>query len=783
MHTSVTIHPDGLAAKYNAKSGDTAVEPKAREAAMLLVVADGHIIDEDPEQALKAATNALTLCKELGDLQGIADSARILVQSHNFENRYEESMKVVEEEMTRFKKTNDREGTAKMLLSSAEINGSRRGPDKFALKRLDEALEAGTGALTIFRDLGDKKMEGLALLELGNINSQLRSMKKEGKKDALLLAEEAKEIFQSIGEKRLTAAALAQIAGLRVELGEYMIGFEAATEALDTIQELGLRKMEAYHLQNMASWHLEEGEAKKAVPLAEEALEIYREANGMHSREASAVGTLFEALITIAEQKNEEGTQKFRAAESVAEEALWRYEAAKFGDGVAGCLDLLVRVSTAKGELDEALQFAKRAQTAYAEVGDKFSESRMLRMISQIQLHKDLFKKALEAAQESVEVLKPIAHPGHIAEALASVAVAQHKRGNYKAAMARLTEGQALMRECGDAQGEATALASLAKLHMAHGEYKAALRTAGEAREFYEEMDDDEGLASVLFMIAKTQFMNLVSGNKRSQPGSKSWNEGMERAQRAAKESVSLAKEVGNQHTRAAAVFVLAQVAFAQEKYSECIEHSNEAVMTCRASGDLDNEAVALMLSADCYHELNMMDDARAAAQESLDITRYMGDTSGQQEASELLAKIEPKPDQLTMQKAMEMLQLQGQQPQQVQAAGGTIPFVPKGMQQQQQQPSEAAAIQRVAGQVLDTSGGLSREIVGDKIREIVASLVGDEDDLENDLPLMTAGLTSNSAVLLVDAIKEEIPGVKVSPTLVFDYPSINDIAAHLTGK
>merc|ERR1719221_1379012 len=224
-------------------------------------------------------------------------------------------------------------------------------------------------------------------------------------------------------------------------------------------------------------------------------------------------------------------------------------------------------------------------------------------MISQLYLNKDLFQKALTAAKASVDLLKPFAHPGHIAEALCMVATVAHKKGDYKQAAARLTEGQALMRESGDPLGEATALTSLTRLHMAHGEYKAALRTAGEAREFYEEMDDDEGLASVLFMIAKTQFMNLVSGNKKSQPGSKSWNEGMERAQRAAKESVSLAKEVGNQHTRAAAVFVLAQVAFAQEKYSECIEHSNEAVMTCRASGDLDNEAVALMLSADCYHE------------------------------------------------------------------------------------------------------------------------------------------------------------------------------------
>merc|ERR1712032_598516 len=114
---------------------------------------------------------------------------------------------------------------------------------------------------------------------------------------------------------------------------------------------------------------------------------------------------------------------------------------------------------------------------------------------------------------------------------------------------------------------------------------------------------------------------------------------------------------------------------------------------------------------------------------------------------------------------------------------GGNIPFMPKMMQGQQQQQQQPSAIQRTAGDVLDTSGGLTREIIAPKIREIVLSLIGDDEDLEDDLPLMSAGLTSNSAVLLVDAIREEVPGVKVSPTLVFDYPSVSDIASHLSGK
>merc|ERR1712060_432754 len=110
------------------------------------------------------------------------------------------------------------------------------------------------------------------------------------------------------------------------------------------------------------------------------------------------------------------------------------------------------------------------------------------------------------------------------------------------------------------------------------------------------------------------------------------------------------------------------------------------------------------------------------------------------------------------------------------------IPFQPKLTQQQGQKATKAESVQRVAGNVLDTSKGISRDLVNAKVKEIVLSLIGDDDDLEDDLPLMSAGLTSNSAVLLVDAIREEIPGIKVSPTLVFDYPSVSDISSHLAG-
>merc|ERR1719291_1123783 len=103
--------------------------------------------------------------------------------------------------------------------------------------------------------------------------------------------------------------------------------------------------------------------------------------------------------------------------------------------------------------------------------------------------------------------------------------------------------------------------------------------------------------------------------------------------------------------------------------------------MLCRNDGDLGNEAVALKLSADSYYELQMMNDAKAAAEESLEISQFIGDSRGEHEATDLLSKISPKPDEAAMLMAMQMMQQQQGQPQPGQPAAGAIPFQPKQMQ------------------------------------------------------------------------------------------------------
>merc|ERR1719343_126793 len=105
--------------------------------------------------------------------------------------------------------------------------------------------------------------------------------------------------------------------------------------------------------------------------------------------------------------------------------------------------------------------------------------------------------------------------------------------------------------------------------------------------------------------------------------------------------------------------------------------------------------------------------------------------------------------------------------------------FPPPDMQMQAapEMPEAAQSIARVErerGPALDLSAGLGIDVVKDKVLEIAMRITGAEDgEIEADTPLMEAGLTSNSAILLRDELTTELPGINLPVTLVFDYPSI----------
>merc|ERR1740121_29011 len=195
-------------------------------------------------------------------------------------------------------------------------------------------------------------------------------------------------------------------------------------------------------------------------------------------------------------------------------------------------------------------------------------------------------------------------------------------------------------------------------------------------------------------------------------------------------------------------------------KPEEALASSDEAVVLFRDNGCAHSEANALLLSADALRVLRQYRDAGEAAEEALRLFRGLDppDAKGEEFAQEILDYL----DQIKRQK-------------QQQAAGGMMPM----MQQQEafdipEQAVSLARQERERGPALDLSSGVDVDTIKTKVLEIASRITGAEDgEIEADTPLMEAGLTSNSAVLMRDELTQELPGVSLPVTLVFDYPSI----------
>merc|ERR1712151_1237052 len=88
---------------------------------------------------------------------------------------------------------------------------------------------------------------------------------------------------------------------------------------------------------------------------------------------------------------------------------------------------------------------------------------------------------------------------------------------------------------------------------------------------------------------------------------------------------------------------------------------------------------------------------------------------------------------------------------------------------------------------VVKSGGALTsltdKSVVEAKIKDIAVQIIGDDEGVDADIPLMQAGLTSNTAVMLRDELSKDIPGINLPPTLMFDYPSIAAIADFIVEK
>jgi len=464
-------------------------------------------------------------------------------------------------------------------------------------------------------------------------------------------------------------------------------------------------------------------------------------------------------------------TEKYENAAKIAGQTMTLYQELGNKKGEARLLNLISGLNVITGNYDNAALVGDEALQLLQDVGDTRERTEAMFNVADSYILKQEYKKAADVINDMRNTFQKEGDAKAEAGALMALCAVYCEMESYDQAMSAVSRAQVILGEESEALGEAHTLRMLADVNMKKKEFKGAARAAERARTLFREMGVDSGEAAVLFTTADASVQLAVAeGAKVGAQAklSKAATDALDKGGKMAEMAVKLAREQDDsKELLASSLCTLAQCHMLKSKVDDALEASDEAVVLFRECGDFHSEASALLLSADALRVIRNHKESKDAANEALSLFKQYNDTTGEELAQQILDFIQQIEDSIKQQQMAQQNMWANQMPMQMMQqpqGGGDMP----------QQAMSVARTERERGPALDVSGGLDLPVVKNKVLEIAARITGAEDgEIEADTPLMEAGLTSNSAILLRDELSQELPGISLPVTLVFDYPSI----------
>jgi hypothetical protein len=732
--------------------------------AEFLDAARKHLEAEEVEEALDKADAAKRSFTAGGDADGLADVVRLTVHAQNHLGKIQESALLAQKELSNARSKGQKGAEARLLLAMAETAARGKGVFKTA-----DALQFAEEARAVFKEQKMPKLEGEALLALVNIFLKgAGAVGKANFQTALEKAKDALDLFQAAKDKKGQAMAMHAIAAARMNTQNVEGGLRTAKDALRIFAELGNKRNHVFELQCVAAWHIQAGLADRALPYAEEAYRLVREGDFGGSWEANALNTLVQALC---------GNQEGSKAAKLAGEAAATYRKAGNKQGEATALDAQVSAHLSLDDTAQALKAAEATVVLLRSLGNAQEEALMLRLISRFHVEMQNYPEAVKAAKSSMKLLRASDALGKSgrASSLNAMAEVMVESQQIDEAMKVVAEERAFYQKAKDQRGEALTLLIVVGLYIDSSSYDEAVKTAEIAQGLFRGMDDKAGEATALQMIAQVR----MAGNQ------------YELAMQAANLAQPLLKDTGDKRGEVGMLLIRAQAASlllvgsGGDPFSKTFKEASKlavvdaqtAVALTRKIGDpaLVGSGLCMLAQAEMVHAQGL--DAEAAASEAVEVFRDLADKTGEAYALVMYANaliVSGKPDRgrEEAQKGLAVFQELGDA-QGVLLAENAIDTLEGAARKGGVRSGARSAAGGAGGGIVETT--IDQGQLRHKVRTVVSDIVG-MDDIGDDQPLMNIGLTSQSAVLLRNALTKDFPGPSLPFTMMFDYPSINDL-------
>jgi predicted ATPase/class 3 adenylate cyclase/DNA-binding CsgD family transcriptional regulator len=230
---------------------------------------------------------------------------------------------------------------------------------------------------------------------------------------------ESLALFQSLGDKRGSAAALVALAEVERSKGASDLAWAHLREADALCQETGESIQRARCLASLARMCMAQGDYRQAQILLEESVRLTQAAGESFAPEPLSALAL---LLFVS-------NQDLARAAALAEACLIAWRELGEQQESAGTLNLLGDIRLAQGAVDEAQRLLEQSLALFQRVGDRANEARVLIALARVAVRQQDGAAASRLCEASLNLLHTIGFRFHIPAALEEWAAAVALQG------------------------------------------------------------------------------------------------------------------------------------------------------------------------------------------------------------------------------------------------------------------------------------------------------------------------------------------------------------------
>jgi CHAT domain-containing protein/Flp pilus assembly protein TadD len=406
-------YADALASYQDALAQYRQSQRRVEEAVTLNCLARTAVAMADYASALPRFDAALTIYRDLGDLDGQGATEHDIGSAHFNSGRSDEARSHFERALDARRQTGYRVGEGMTLRAI--------GSSYSAAGQQEKALEFYEQALTISRSEKFRAEEARTLSNLGIANSLLGRPER-----AIDYFEAALALSRELKDRATEAQALNNLGVAYRNVSRFEDAIRYYEQMLPIARELGDRAGEGRTLNNIGH------------------------ANLTLSRYAAALDFFERSLVIVREVQNR-NVEAF-ALSNIGQTYFWL------------------------GAYDKSIDFSEQALAIFREIKNRTEEGRVLNNLGDANDVLGRHEEAIAYYQQALDIARSLDSPATEARALGSLSVAYKAVGRYDEAIGVNQQALALFRAIKNRADEASTLVSLGQVYAALRRYDAAIQ-------------------------------------------------------------------------------------------------------------------------------------------------------------------------------------------------------------------------------------------------------------------------------------------------------------------